>query len=185
MDESNATCGKRLDSIGMENTEASRQVFPSINVGDLAYIHQWSFCRMYMPMHTYLSMLRVALRSYAAMWTVCVRCCMQQVLTQRWHACRHTVSCCARHPAWASTSLEPSSLRRLSTRTPPLAPPWLTSSTSKASCQVPSQLASILGMRSHVSYGLLAHCRCIYCAITTSVRQQHLKAQMLGLQTAG
>lgn len=52
MDESNATCGKRLDSIGMENTEASRQVFPSINVGDLAYIHQRSFCRMYMPMHT-------------------------------------------------------------------------------------------------------------------------------------
>ena len=25
MDESNATCGKRLDSIGMENTEANRQ----------------------------------------------------------------------------------------------------------------------------------------------------------------
>ncbi|CAK0785074.1 hypothetical protein CVIRNUC_008280 [Coccomyxa viridis] len=27
MDESNATCGKRLDSIGMENTEASRQAY--------------------------------------------------------------------------------------------------------------------------------------------------------------
>ena len=25
MDESNATCGKRLDSIGLENTEANRQ----------------------------------------------------------------------------------------------------------------------------------------------------------------
>ena len=52
MDESNATCGKRLDSIGMENTEASRQVFPSINVSGLAYFHQRSFRQMYMPMHT-------------------------------------------------------------------------------------------------------------------------------------
>jgi fructose-bisphosphate aldolase class 1 len=26
MDESNATCGKRLDSIGLENTEQNRQV---------------------------------------------------------------------------------------------------------------------------------------------------------------
>ena len=27
MDESNATCGKRLDSIGLENTEANRQAY--------------------------------------------------------------------------------------------------------------------------------------------------------------
>ena len=32
MDESNATCGKRLDSIGMENTEANRQAFRTLLV---------------------------------------------------------------------------------------------------------------------------------------------------------
>ena len=52
MDESNATCGKRLDSIGMENTEASRQVSPSINAGGLAYIPQRSFCRISTSIHT-------------------------------------------------------------------------------------------------------------------------------------
>ena len=52
MDESNATCGKRLDSIGMENTEANRQVSHSINVGGLAYIHQRSFCRIYLSIRT-------------------------------------------------------------------------------------------------------------------------------------
>jgi fructose-bisphosphate aldolase class 1 len=30
MDESNATCGKRLDSIGLENTEANRQAFRTL-----------------------------------------------------------------------------------------------------------------------------------------------------------
>ena len=52
MDESNATCGKRLDSIGMENTEANRQVFPSISDGGLACIHQRSFCRTYTSIRT-------------------------------------------------------------------------------------------------------------------------------------
>ncbi|CAM0950010.1 unnamed protein product [Alopecurus aequalis] len=32
MDESNATCGKRLDSIGLENTEANRQAFRTLLV---------------------------------------------------------------------------------------------------------------------------------------------------------
>jgi fructose-bisphosphate aldolase class I len=32
MDESNATCGKRLDSIGLENTEASRQAYRTLLV---------------------------------------------------------------------------------------------------------------------------------------------------------
>lgn len=32
MDESNATCGKRLASIGMENTEANRQAFRTLLV---------------------------------------------------------------------------------------------------------------------------------------------------------
>lgn len=32
MDESNATCGKRLDSIGLENTEANRQAYRTLLV---------------------------------------------------------------------------------------------------------------------------------------------------------
>jgi fructose-bisphosphate aldolase class I len=32
MDESNATCGKRLDSIGLENTEANRQAYRELLV---------------------------------------------------------------------------------------------------------------------------------------------------------
>lgn len=32
MDESNATCGKRLDSIGLENTEANRQAYRQLLV---------------------------------------------------------------------------------------------------------------------------------------------------------
>lgn len=33
MDESNATCGKRLDSIGVENTEANRKAYRELLVG--------------------------------------------------------------------------------------------------------------------------------------------------------
>jgi len=33
MDESNATCGKRLDSIGLENTEDNRKAYRTILVG--------------------------------------------------------------------------------------------------------------------------------------------------------
>ena len=32
MDESNATCGKRLESIGLENTEANRQAYRELLV---------------------------------------------------------------------------------------------------------------------------------------------------------
>ena len=55
MDESNATCGKRLDSIGMENTEANRQVFPSINDDGLTSCHQQPFWRLYTSRLTSLS----------------------------------------------------------------------------------------------------------------------------------
>jgi fructose-bisphosphate aldolase class I len=54
MDESNATCGLRLASIGLENTEVNRQAYRQLLVGTPGlgvYLWSYPFRRDVVPVH--------------------------------------------------------------------------------------------------------------------------------------